>query len=50
MHPQVIGATTFDEHRKHIERDTALERRFQPVFIDEPTEDESYEILQVGRG
>ena len=34
---QCIGATTIDEYRKHIEKDSALERRFQPVMIDEPT-------------
>jgi ATP-dependent Clp protease ATP-binding subunit ClpC len=41
----VIGATTIDEYRKNIERDAALERRFQPVLIDEPTPDEAIEIL-----
>ena len=34
---QVIGATTFNEYRKHIEKDTALERRFQPVTVNEPS-------------
>jgi len=43
---QCIGATTLDEYRKHIEGDAALERRFQPVFVDEPTVDETIEILQ----
>lgn len=43
---QVIGATTLDEYRKHIEKDAALERRFQPVTVDEPTEEESVQILQ----
>jgi len=43
---QVIGATTLDEYRKHIEKDAALERRFQPVMVDEPTEDETIEILR----
>ena len=43
---QVIGATTLDEYRKHIEKDTALERRFQPVMVDEPTVEESIEILK----
>ncbi len=43
---QVIGATTSDEYRKYIEKDSALERRFQPVIIDEPTEDESIEIIR----
>jgi ATP-dependent Clp protease ATP-binding subunit ClpC len=43
---QIIGATTLDEYRKHIEKDSALERRFQPVMVDEPTIDESIEILK----
>ncbi|KAL4441273.1 hypothetical protein ABPG77_011510 [Micractinium sp. CCAP 211/92] len=43
---QCIGATTLDEHRKHIERDAALERRFQPVIVDEPTEEEALAILE----
>ena len=43
---QVIGATTLDEYRKHIEKDAALERRFQPVTIGEPTEEEAVEILK----
>jgi len=43
---QVIGATTLDEDRKHIEKDAALERRFQPVMVGEPTEEESIEILR----
>jgi ATP-dependent Clp protease ATP-binding subunit ClpC len=43
---QCIGATTLDEYRKHIERDAALERRFQPVTVNEPTVDETIEILQ----
>ena len=43
---QVIGATTSDEYRRYIEKDSALERRFQPVQIDEPTEDESIEIIR----
>jgi len=42
---QVIGATTLNEYRKHIEKDAALERRFQPVMVDEPTEDEAIAIL-----
>ena len=42
---QIIGATTINEYRKHIEKDTALERRFQPVMIDEPSIEESIEIL-----
>jgi ATP-dependent Clp protease ATP-binding subunit ClpC len=43
---QCIGATTMDEYRKHIERDAALERRFQPVIVDPPTVDETIEILR----
>ena len=43
---QVIGATTLDEYRKYVEKDSALERRFQSVIIDEPTEDESIEIIK----
>src|SRR5215211_6335847 len=43
---QTIGATTLDEYRKYIERDAALERRFQPVMVDQPTEDETIEILR----
>ena len=43
---QIIGATTLNEYRKHIEKDSALERRFQPVMIDEPSIDESIEILK----
>src|SRR5512139_3196032 len=43
---QVIGATTLDEYRKHIESDAALERRFQPIQVDEPTQDEAIEILR----
>jgi ATP-dependent Clp protease ATP-binding subunit ClpC len=43
---QVIGATTSDEYRKHVEKDTALERRFQPVIINEPTSDQAVRILQ----
>jgi len=42
---QLIGATTLEEYRKYIEKDAALERRFQPVDVPEPTEDECYEIL-----
>jgi ATP-dependent Clp protease ATP-binding subunit ClpB len=41
-----IGATTLDEYRKHIEKDAALERRFQPVFVDEPTVDDTISILR----
>ena len=43
---QVIGATTFNEYRKHIEKDAALERRFQPVTVAEPSLDDSVEILK----
>jgi ATP-dependent Clp protease ATP-binding subunit ClpC len=43
---QAIGATTLDEYRKHIERDPALERRFQPIMVGEPTKEESLEILK----
>ena len=43
---QVIGATTLDEYRKYVEKDSALERRFQSVIIDEPTIDESIEIIK----
>ncbi len=43
---QVIGATTSDEYRKYIEKDSALERRFQPVIIDEPSIDETIEIIR----
>jgi len=43
---QCIGATTFDEYRKHIESDAALERRFQPVNVEEPSIDETIQILQ----
>ena len=42
---QCVGATTLDEHRKHIEKDPALERRFQPVIVGEPSEPEATEIL-----
>ena len=43
---QVIGATTLDEYKKHIEKDAALERRFQPVMVGEPSVDEAIEILK----
>ena len=43
---QVIGATTFGEYRKHIEKDSALERRFQPVKIEEPTIAQTIEVLK----
>ena len=43
---QTIGATTLDEYRKHIEKDAALERRFQPLTINEPSPDDAYGILQ----
>lgn len=41
----MIGATTFEEYRKYIEKDSALERRFQPVTVNEPTIDETVEVL-----
>ncbi|MEG1882057.1 MAG: ATP-dependent Clp protease ATP-binding subunit [Clostridia bacterium] len=47
---QTIGATTIDEYRKYIEKDSALERRFQPVMINEPTVEQSIEILQGLKG
>ncbi|MDY4104115.1 MAG: ATP-dependent Clp protease ATP-binding subunit, partial [Oscillospiraceae bacterium] len=47
---QVIGATTFKEYRKFIEKDTALERRFQPVTVNEPSMDDSFEILKGIKG
>ncbi len=47
---QCIGATTFDEYRKHIESDPALERRFQPVAVDEPTVEQTIAILRGLRG
>ncbi len=43
---QLIGATTIDEYRKYIEKDAALERRFQPVMVDEPSEEETIKILK----
>lgn len=43
---QIIGATTLEEYRKYIEKDAALERRFQPVTVEEPSEEEVYEILK----
>jgi ATP-dependent Clp protease ATP-binding subunit ClpC len=43
---QVVGATTLDEYRKHVERDSALERRFQPITVDEPTVEETIAILK----
>lgn len=43
---QCIGATTLDEYRKHIEKDPALERRFQPVKVPEPSVDETIQILK----
>jgi ATP-dependent Clp protease ATP-binding subunit ClpC len=45
----VIGATTMDEYRKHVEKDAALERRFQPVMVKEPTEDETIRIIEGAR-
>ncbi len=43
---QIIGATTFKEYRKHIEKDSALERRFQPVTVNEPTVEDTFEVLR----
>lgn len=43
---QIIGATTLEEYRKHIEKDAALERRFQPIIVDEPSVEDSIEILK----
>lgn len=43
---QLIGATTIEEYRKHIEKDAALERRFQPVMVEEPTKEEAEAILK----
>ena len=43
---QIIGATTLDEYRKHFEKDAALERRFQPVYVEQPTKEETIEILK----
>ncbi len=47
---QCIGATTLDDYRKHIERDAALERRFQPIVVDEPTVDQTVDILRGIKG
>lgn len=47
---QCVGATTLDEYRQHIERDSALERRFAPVFVDEPTVEETIDMLRGLRG
>ena len=46
---QCVGATTTDEYRKHIEKDSALERRFQPIYLEEPSVEETVEILKVLR-
>ena len=43
---QCVGATTMDEYRKHVEKDTALERRFQPIMVNPPSVEETYEILK----
>ena len=43
---QVIGTTTLEEYRKYIEKDSALERRFQPIIVDEPSTEETIEILK----
>lgn len=47
---QIIGATTLEEYRKHIEKDAALERRLQPVFVDEPTIEDTIEIIKGIKG
>lgn len=47
---QIIGATTLDEYRRHIEKDAALERRFQPIIVEEPSVDEAIEILEGIKG
>ncbi len=47
---RVIGATTLDDYRKYVERDPALERRFQPILVEEPTEEETAEILRHVKG
>ena len=47
---QLIGATTYDEYRKHIQKDAALERRFQPLYVEEPTEEETLAILNGIKG
>ena len=47
---QIIGATTLEEYRKHIEKDSALERRFQPVIVEEPSVDETIEMLKGIKG
>ena len=47
---QCIGATTLNEYRKYIEKDAALERRFQPIFVEEPSVDETIEILERHQG
>ena len=47
---QVIGATTFNEYRKHIEKDAALERRFQPVTVKEPSIEETVEMHRGHQG
>ena len=43
---QIVGATTLDEYRKHIEKDAALERRFQTVLVDEPSVEDTIEIIK----
>jgi ATP-dependent Clp protease ATP-binding subunit ClpC len=43
---QLIGATTFDEYQKHIEKDPALKRRFQELHVEEPSRDEAVEIME----
>jgi len=46
---RAVGATTLDEYRKHIEKDAALERRFQPVYVDEPSVEDTIAILRGSR-
>ena len=43
---QIIGATTIEEYRKHVEKDAALERRFQPIMVNEPSKDDTINILE----
>lgn len=47
---QLIGATTYDEYRKHIQKDAALERRFQPLYVEEPSEEETLRIIEGIKG
>ena len=47
---QIIGATTITEYRKYVEKDAALERRFQPITVEEPTAEETEQILEDSKG